>query len=668
MAGEVERILKPLNEAQLEAVLSFGQPLLVLAGPGAGKTRVIVHKIAYLLWKKPIPFKRILAVTFTNKAAGEMKERVHSLVGTAENVDLMTFHAFGARLLRRYSGIKTIYDRDDSIALIKRIMKDFGWSRQDKASAIMEKISRAKSKLIYPWDESGLLMVGMMPDEADLYAEYQKRIESSEAADFDDLIAKTVLLLQERPDIAEYLRNLYGYILVDEFQDTSPNQYEILKLISGINNICVVGDEDQSIYSWRGATMENIFKFESDFRNVKIVILDLNYRSLPAIVKAASSMISRNRYRHEKKLRNVKEGDLPIFFRKSYSREDEAEFVGVLIERLISKKEFLPVAVFYRANYQSRLIEESLALRGIGYKILGSTGFFDRREVKDPIAYLRIIANPEDSVALFRALHHIPRGIGKATDELIVQRIRDGFTPLEAVSAVSLELKGKRGKALKDFLELLNKSRRVLLEEGIGAALRYIVEESGFRDYLREIDPSGAREENVDELLRMGEEAQSAGVSLDDFLERASLTTSMDQAAGDVVLSTLHAAKGLEFESVIIVTVDEGFIPHSKVVDAEGIEEERRLLYVGMTRAKKLLVISSATFMPSQFLSAIPEELVRRIEFPEDILISSGSRVSHPVLGEGEIISRENGRITVRLKDGRVLTFIEDMVDLKFLD
>lgn len=668
MGREVEKILKPLNEAQLEAVLSFGQPLLVLAGPGAGKTRVIVHKIAYMLWKRPVPFRKILAVTFTNKAAGEMKERVEALVGETENVELMTFHAFGARVLRRYAGLKTIFDRDDSIALIKRLMKEFGWHKEEKASALMEKIARAKSKLIYPWDENELTLVGMRAEEVELYSEYQRRLEAAEAADFDDLIAKTVFLLEENPRLADALRNMYGYILVDEFQDTSPNQYDILKLISGPDNICVVGDEDQSIYSWRGATMENIFKFERDYRNVKVVILNLNYRSLPAIVKAASSMISRNRYRHEKELKNVKEGSLPIFFRKSYSREDEAEFVGEIIERLIERREFLPVAVFYRANYQSRLIEESLTLRGIPYKIIGSTGFFDRKEIKDLVAYLRIIANPGDDVAFMRALHHIPRGVGKATDELIIQKIRDGFTAIDAAARVAEELRGKRSKAIKAFLEILEETGRIIKNEGIGDALMFIVDATGFKDYLKEVDPSGARVENVDELLRMAQEAQKVGVPLEDFLERASLTTSMDQEAGDVVLSTLHAAKGLEFESVIIITVDEGFIPHSKVMDSEGIEEERRLLYVGMTRAKRLLVLSSATYIPSHFLRAIPEELVKTVEFPEDIVISYKRRVRHPVLGEGEILKRENGRITVRMSNGKVVTFIEGMVDLEFLD
>ncbi len=668
MGREVEKILKPLNEAQLEAVLSFGQPLLVLAGPGAGKTRVIVHKIAYMLWKRPVPFRKILAVTFTNKAAGEMKERVEALVGKTDDVELMTFHAFGAKILRQYARLKTIFDRDDSIALIKRLMKEFGWHKEERASTMMEKISRAKSRLIYPRDENDLVMMGMRTEEIELYSEYQRRLETAEAADFDDLIAKTVFLLEENPRLAEALRNTYGYILVDEFQDTSPNQYDILKLISGPDNICVVGDEDQSIYSWRGATMENIFKFESDYKNVKVVILNLNYRSLPAIVKAASSMISRNRYRHEKELRNVKEGSLPVFFRKSYSREEEAEFVGEIIERLVERKEFLPVAVFYRANYQSRLIEEALTLRGIPYKILGSTGFFNRREIKDLVAYLRVVANPGDDVAFMRALHHIPRGIGKATDELIIQRIRDGFTAIDAAAKVSEELRGKRSKAIKDFLGIIEEADRIVRNRGIGDALMFIVEETGFRDYLQETDPSGARVENVEELLRMAHEGQKIGVSLEDFLERASLTTSMDQEAGDVVLSTLHAAKGLEFESVIIISVDEGFIPHSKVMDPEGIEEERRLLYVGMTRARRLLLLSSATYIPSHFLRAIPEELVRNVEFPEDIVISSKRRVRHPVLGEGEILNRENGRITVRMSDGKVITFIEGMVDLEFLD
>ncbi len=668
MEGKAEKILGPLNEAQLEAVISFGNPLLVLAGPGAGKTRVIAHKIAYILWKRPIPFRKILAVTFTNKAAGEMKERVISLVGQTREVDLMTFHAFGARLLRKYAGLKTIFDRQDSIALIKRIAKDLGL-KAEKAPALMEKIARAKSKLIYPSDEMELQKIGIKVEEMDIYDEYQKRLEETDSADFDDLIAKTLILLEEEPDVAKSLSNLYGYILVDEFQDTSPNQYDILGLISGIDNICVVGDEDQSIYSWRGATMENIFKFENDYRGVKVIILALNYRSLPAIIKAASSMIAQNRFRHEKELKNVKEGSLPIFYRRSYTREEEAEFVGEIVERMVSKREYLPVAIFYRANYQSRLIEEALTIKGIGYKLIGSKGFFDRKEVKDLISYLRIIANTEDEVSFLRALHHIPRGVGRTTDGMILNFLRDGFTLFDAASKVAEKVGGRRKKGIDDFLSLLENAEEKVKKRGIGSALEYIVEETDLKNYLEGVDPSGARAENVEELLKMGEEAEKLGISLGDFLQKVSLTTSLDQEGGDVVLSTLHAAKGLEFESVIIISVDEGFIPHSKVNDAEGIEEERRLLYVGMTRAKKFLLLSSATYVPSPFLKGIPKDIVNEIEFPEEIFSSSfRRRIKHPVLGYGEIINIVGDRITVKLKDGRVLTFVKDMVNLEFLD
>ncbi len=666
--GKEEEILKPLNDAQLEAVLSFGQPLLVLAGPGAGKTRVIVHKIAYILLKRPIPFRRLLGITFTNKAAGEMKERVEKMVGRGVPVDLMTFHSFGARVLRKFSDLKTIFDREDSIAILKRLMKERGW-KEARASSFMEKISRAKLELAYPWDPDRLFYMGFDSEEIDLYGEYQQKIEEVKGADFDDLIAKTVLLMDEQPQVAEYFKGLYGYILVDEFQDTNPGQYEILRRIARQDNICVVGDEDQSIYSWRGANLENIFNFERDFPNTKVVILDINYRSLPAIVKAASSMISANRRRHPKELRNVKQGVLPVFYRRNYSREEEADFVAEVVSGLLKRRDLLPVAVFYRANYQSRLVEEALTRRGIPYKILGSVGFFERKEVKDIIAYLRVIYNPGDEVSLIRALHHIPRGVGKATDEMILREKAEVQDGIEAVRAVAEKLRGKRKEGLLGFIRVLEGAREKLASSGLGTAVEYIVEETGFRERLREIDRTGARLENVEELIRMSKNMEMVGMGLEEFLERASLTTSLDEKArADVVLSTLHAAKGLEYESVIIITVDEGFIPHSKVTTAEGIEEERRLLYVGMTRAKKLLVLSTATYLPSRFLMSIPSELVQVVEHPSEIIPPSSARIYHPVLGYGEVISREEGRIVARMEDGRVLTFREDLAEIKFLD
>ncbi len=666
--GKEEEILKPLNDAQLEAVLSFGKPLLVLAGPGAGKTRVIVHKIAYILWKRPISFQRILGVTFTNKAAGEMRERVERLVGSSAPVDLMTFHAFGARVLRKFSNLKTIFDRDDSLAIIKRLMKERGW-KDAKPSQLLEKISRAKSNLIYPWDEAQLPLLGFSPEEAELYRDYQDKIEEVQGADFDDLIAKTVLLLDERQEVASYFRNLYGYILVDEFQDTSPGQYEILKRIASSPNICVVGDEDQSIYSWRGASLENIFDFERDFPDVKVVILNVNYRSIPSIVKAASSMISANRRRHPKRLKNFRQGALPIFFRRNFSREEEALFVAEVIQNLLGRRDLLPVAVFYRANYQSRLLEEALSMKGISYKLLGTVGFFERKEVKDVIAYLRVIHNPSDEVSLIRALHHIPRGVGKATDERILRekaRLGDG---VEAVREVARSLSGKRKKGLEEFLEVLQGASEKLEQEGVGSAVEFIVSSTGFMDYLKESDKTGSRVENLQELIRMTKAMEAAGLGLEEFLQRASLTTSLDaKASGDVLLSTLHAAKGLEFESVIIVSIDEGFIPHAKVDSSEGIEEERRLLYVGMTRAKKLLLLSTATALPSRFLASIPSELVQVVEFPSQVVPPASGRFFHPSLGYGEIIKKEGGRIIARMEDGKIVTFLEDMVNIEYLD
>ncbi len=666
--GKEEEILEPLNEAQLEAVLSFGRPLLVLAGPGAGKTRVIVHKIAYILWKRPVPFRRLLGITFTNKAAGEMRERVERLVGNSAPVDLMTFHAFGARVLRKFSDLKTIFDRDDSLAILKRLMKERGW-KETGASQVLERISRAKANLVYPRDEDQLFLMGFSPEEVEIYVDYQEKIDEVHGADFDDLIARTVLLMDERPEVASYFRSLYGYILVDEFQDTSPGQYEILKRIASSPHVCVVGDEDQSIYSWRGASLENIFDFERDFPDAKVVVLDVNYRSIPSIVKAASSMISANRRRHPKNLRNFRQGALPIFFRRNFSREEEALFVAEVVSNLLARGDLLPVAVFYRANYQSRLLEEALSLKGITYRLVGSVGFFERKEVKDIVAYLRVIHNPADEVSLIRALHQVPRGVGRATDEAILREKKRLGHGIEALKAVVRQLSGKRKRGVEDFLSVLQGVERRLREGGIGSAVEFVVSATNFMEYLRENDRTGSRVENIQELMRMTRAMESAGLGLEEFLQRASLTTSLDSGSGgDVLLSTLHAAKGLEFESVIIVSIDEGFIPHAKVETPEGIEEERRLLYVGMTRAKKLLLLSTATSLPSRFLAGIPPDLVQVVEHPSQVASPSSGRFLHPSLGYGEIIRREGGRITARMEDGRIVTFLEDFVKIEFLD
>ncbi len=667
------KLLEELNEPQRLAVLDFSAPLLVVAGPGSGKTRVITYKIAYILKQRPISYNRILAVTFTNKAADEMRERVARLVGRQpDRVDISTFHAFGARVLRlfRKPPLRTIFDREDQVSLLRQVLEEMDLrASRDVASRLAQKIAGAKMRMAYPSADDYLLEAGFTPEELEAYRRYQEKLTQMQAADFEDLISQTVLLLQHESRAAEQLRRTYSYILVDEFQDTNPNQYELVKLLAGRDNICVVGDEDQSIYSWRGATMENMFRFREDFPHCRVIVLNVNYRSPRSFVQAASAMISRNRRRFAKDLTAQDEREVPIYLKQSYSKEEEAEFIAQVIGEILERKELLPVAVFYRANYQSRVLEEKLSFYGIRYRVVGSVGFFERKEVKDLISFLSFAHNPLDMVSFMRAVQTAPVGIGKVTLEKLAERVRDGFTPLDACRQLASSLKGKRAESLLHFAEVLEEVRKEALAGHLRRALEVAIEGIDYFAWLEENDPSGSRRENVEELLRVAEEAEAMGMDLAAFLERAALTSPLDdRAAAPVILSTLHAAKGLEFPSVIIASVDLGFLPHHRSTGEAELEEERRLFYVGMTRAKKLLILSTSTPYPSPFLADIPSHYLQPIRSPSEIFQRRVNYVRHPVLGVGKVISQDETKVVVRMKDGSVYTFMKGYVELEPLD
>lgn len=668
-------LLEELNETQRLAVLNFSQPLLIIAGPGSGKTRVIAYKIAYLLKEKPIPFNKILAVTFTNKAADEMRERVFALAGGAcEKVEVSTFHALGSKILRKFSHppLKTIFDRDDQISLLRQILEDLDFkSGREDAKRMVAKISRAKMRLVYPEAEDYLLSMGFTSEEINVYRHYQQRLENIYAADFDDLISKVVLLLESNPQLRSFLQETYSYVLVDEFQDTNPNQYELVKLIAGHGRLCVVGDEDQSIYGWRGATIDHMFEFQRDFPDCKLIFLDVNYRSPRTFLTAASAVISRNRKRYPKQLKSVKDENSPIYLKHNYSREEEAEFIAQLLKALEVHKELFPAAIFYRANYQSRVLEEKLSLYGIRYCIIGAVGFFERKEIKDLMAFLAFSFNHQDSVSFTRAINIKPMGLGRATLNKILSRVSQGYSPIQASKQLveKGEIKGQKGEQLLAFVEMLEEVSRLALSGRLKRALQLVIDRLDYYDYLEGVDPSGSRRENVEELLSIAEEAEKLSMDLESFLERASLTSSLDEKTDTpVILSTLHAAKGLEFPTVIIASVDRDFIPHRKSLSADELEEERRLFYVGMTRAKKMLFLSTSTPFPSPFLEEIPSHFLEEVKFPGEVLHRRVRYVKHPIFGVGKVISSDEKKVIVEMEDGRVFTFMKDYVDLEPLD
>ncbi len=695
MAALLDRIGNDLNERQLDAVTTVDGPLLILAGAGSGKTRVLTYRAAYLIAERGISPFNILAVTFTNKAANEMKNRMEALVGPAvRDMQVSTFHSFGVRILRRFGdrlGLKrdfSIYDEEDSLNLINRCMDDLHIApKAHSPRAIREFISSAKDKLIDPAEYAETAKAYFNQIAAKVYERDQDRLERASALDFDDLLCKTVVLLQRNPDVLDSLQNKYKYIMVGEYQDTNPVQYLLVKLLGEREkNVCVVGDDDQSIYGWRGADIRNILDFEQDFPGCKVIKLEQNYRSTKTILKAASEVVRNNRSRKGKTLFSEGADGEKIRLLVCDRDRDEAELVADKIEELISKgmanrKE---IAILYRTNAQSRALEETLKNRFIPYIIVGGVRFYQRKEIKDVLAYLKILTNPYDIISLRRVINYPTRGIGQVAQAKIeAEALERHISPVELIITDKdcSFLKGKARTGLQQFAQTLRNLVAIKEKELPAELVREIIRRSGIMHDIESGDrvEAESRKENLDELIAAVEEycLQNDGTDIETFLEEIALYTDIDAwdtSADSVTLMTLHSAKGLEFTAVFITGLEEGLFPLAKALETDlELEEERRLFYVGITRAEKYLYISYAKMrrrfgemlsIESRFIDELPEDLIEReeslslrpvarpvdrfhtqeAEFIDDDKYGSlqvGRWVMHPTWGEGKIITRK---------------------------
>ena len=683
---DAESILRDLNPPQREAVTAADGPVLVLAGAGSGKTRVIAHRIAYLLGTRGVHPRQVLAVTFTNKAAEEMSRRVEALLGPAgvRPPLIATFHSACVRILREhirhigYPSHFVIYDEDDRLAVVRDCMRELDMDeRATTPASLVHRLSHAKNQMIAVEEAEQLARGPREEQVAAVYRRYQERLATAGAVDFDDLLLLTVRLFERVPEVLAWYRGLWMWLLVDEYQDTNRAQYRIIRaLTKERRNICVVGDPDQSVYGWRGADVRNILDFEQDYLGTKVIRLEQNYRSTKRILAAASAVIANNVTRKEKSLwtENV-EGEPPAIYR-AWDEHEEANFVAQTIRRLRDEgREWKDVAVFYRTNAQSRVLEEALRRGGVPYVIVGSVRFYERREIKDALAYLRLALNPGDDIAFRRAIGAPARGIGRATMVRLEQvAAREGHSLLEQCALLPPDLTGKPRRGLEEFARLCARLREGRSALTIPAFLDEVLNASGYREALRQEKSAEAegRLENLEELISAAEDYQLSheDASVEGFLDAATLVSDLDELPGDargVTLMTLHLAKGLEFPVVFVTGMEEGVFPHARSMSDGGeIEEERRLCYVGLTRAKQRLYLSYALHRrlhgyglgePSRFLLEIPEDQVTllnvtrvasRVEPPpdpadlsDDLPFRVGAHVRHARWGEGLLVGIE---------------------------
>ncbi|MCH8061509.1 MAG: UvrD-helicase domain-containing protein [Chloroflexi bacterium] len=645
-------LLEGLNPKQREAVETIEGPLLIIAGPGSGKTRVITHRIAYLVRVVGVSPYRIAAVTFTNKAAREMRQRLAPMVGPAmEHLTVGTFHAFCANMLRRegrHIGLDSsfvIYDDSDQMSLMKRTMSELDIdAKQIAPRAILSRISGAKSQLL---TSEGLAMqTGSYFDEIVVraYEHYDALLEQSDAVDFDDLLLKTYFLLDKVPEVAQKYQERYVHLMIDEFQDTNVVQYAIARqLARNYLNLCAVGDPDQSIYTWRNADIRNILSFQDDYPKAKIIALEENYRSTQTILDAAGSLISANTQRVEKSLWTSNGRGVPIVVSEGYNEQEEAKLVVKEIQRLARREGYKlgEIAVMYRVNAQSRALEESCLRYGIPYQVVGGMKFYQRQEVKDITAYLKLIANPKDDVALARVINVPTRGIGQRTVDELSRIARDTetsmFGALEKI-AQGEQLEGnalaslfapRSLRALEDFHRLMKGLAEERGKLDLAELIEQTVERTGYkRHLLDQTDRGEERLENLDEFKSSARDFIHLGINdaLTAFLESVSLVAdvdSLEEKADAITLITLHQAKGLEYRAVFMVGMEEGLLPHMRSIDSGDpgeLEEERRLCYVGVTRAKERLYLlrafrrgfrgGSEPTTPSRFLLDIPQVLI----------------------------------------------------------
>jgi DNA helicase-2/ATP-dependent DNA helicase PcrA len=692
--SEPSSLLSGLNPRQSEAVLAVEGPVLILAGAGSGKTRVITHRIAHLVLDRQVPSENILAVTFTNKAAAEMRTRAEALLaGQPLRSWMSTFHSFCVRLLRREAvaaGLDPrfqIYDETDQLGAVKEAMRALDLSEKlHPPRRLLARISARKSSGQGEEEEDGSI-AGIT---AEVEARYRQILEAAGALDFDDLLLRAVALLGDNNAVCEAWGRRFPYLLVDEYQDTNRSQYELVRLLARQHgNLTVVGDEDQSIYSWRGARISNILDFERDFPGARVFRLEENYRSTQAILDAASALVERNVRRKGKVLRAVQDGGEPVRLHESVDEYAEAAWV---VERIASEQDRPRAAILVRMNAQSRLFEEALLRAHLPYLVLGGVGFYDRKEVKDLLAYLRLVSNPSDSVAFHRVVNAPPRGIGARTVETIDRAAAEsGTTPWHGMVRLLDEaaLPSRALVSLRRFREMIEGLREEATVRGLKSLLERTLDVTGYSAVLAREDTQESQDrlENLAELLTAAAEYEARGEleetpGLPGFLDRAALLSDTDRLRDDVpvLLMTLHAAKGLEFDSVFLVGLEEGLLPHSRsLAGADALEEERRLCYVGMTRAMRRLHLSWARSRqifgqrrlsePSRFLEEIPRDRVVRTggapaapgraparpiggpasapqalspgPAPDEEALRPGVRVRHPLFGVGTVLRRE---------------------------
>ena len=711
-----EQYLANLNPAQREAVLHTEGPLLVIAGAGSGKTRVLTHRVAHLITAVGVKPNEILAITFTNKAAGEMRERLTAMLGPiVRAIWILTFHAACGRILRSeaerlgYKSNFTIYDSADQVRLVKQVLEELDKDpKRFVPRGVHAQISNAKNQLITPAKYAE--QIGSFYDQtiAEAYALYQKKLAASNAVDFDDMLMLTVQILESFPDARKHWQNAFRYIHVDEYQDTNHAQYRWLQLLAeSHHNVCAVGDPDQSIFGFRGADIRNILEFERDFPETRTIALEQNYRSTNAILESANAVIDHNSERKPKRLwSELGDGD-PVRVVEVEDEQSESRYVAAQIAGLVEEGfNGSEIAVFYRMNAQSRVLEQTLRLHQIGYQVIGGPRFYERAEVKDAIAYLQVLDNPADAVSLMRIANRPKRGIGDTTISRLVSYAENhGLTLFDALDRpVEAGLGTAAVKAVTSLKNLLDSLRSATEEYEVPELLQEVLERSGTLDALeaeRTIEARG-RIENleafVDGARQYVQETQEP--TLSGFLQEISLYSDQDalgEEQSNVTLMTIHNAKGLEFRAVFVVGVEEEIFPSARSIEEQGVEEERRLFYVGMTRAEEKLTLTHASsrllwgrttsHLPSRFLDELPDRHVERERLrpsswrsygtpsqTRDIAprsdhpaLSTGDSVRHGTLGEGVITQIEpGGVVTVRFaSDGSERKLMLDYAPLE---
>ena len=687
-----------LNDRQKEAVLYGDGPLLILAGAGSGKTSVLTKRVAYLIKERNISPKNIVAITFTNKAAKEMKERIIKEVGKEGcDIQISTFHSFGLRIIREnyeklgYEKNFTIIDSDDSLTVVKKILKDMGIdTTRFNPKFIKNQISSCKNEMVTPEKYQNLVNDELSDITCKVYKKYQDTLLRNNSLDFDDLLIKPIELFNKYKEVLENYQELFKYVFIDEYQDTNESQYILSKMISAkYKNICVVGDDAQSIYSWRGANFKNILNFEKDYKNAKVILLEQNYRSTKTILKAANSVIKNNINKKDKNLWTDNEAGEKIKYVRANDEKDEASYVTREIRNLVNNGVSLDdIAVLYRTNAQSRTIEEGFLNSNIPYRIVGAFAFYSRKEIKDLLAYLKLIYNTKDDVSLMRIINYPKRKIGaKTIENLSMDAVLNGTSMFDVISS------GKELEFKKLILDMKEKSEVLSLTETIDMVL----DKSGIK---RELESEHSLEadirlENLNEFKSITKtfEEESGIASLEDFLNEVSLVSDVNDQKNDnspkVTLMTIHAVKGLEYKYVFVIGMEENIFPHVNSCEEDGgIEEERRLCYVAITRAKEKLYLVNAlrrmlygktsVNMPSRFINEIDKDLIdapekkmvnmkfnKKEAFNDDNGLKIGDNVIHDIYGPGVVVNVDKSIVTIAFKGQGIKKLMKNHKSIK---